>query len=147
LRFVTLNLHWGGEKRIDSILDYLMGQNSDFLVLSEYKDNINGQKIKETLTNEGFSYKMSNDDLLGVLIASKHDFTVIKRERRLVGIELSDYNLRILGVCVPTGSNDKRFKDVVWKKILQFAQENKDIPCIITGDFNSCTKELFPFWK
>lgn len=58
-----------------------------------------------------------------------------------MGIELSDYNLRLLGVYVPTGSKDKKFKDLIWQEILQFAQENKDTTCIITGDFNSCTKE------
>lgn len=141
MRLVTLNLRFGGEDRTSSILTYLIYQNADFLVLGEYQDNENGQKIKETLKMEGFSYKTSCDDLLGVLVASKHPFTLIKQERRIVGIELSDYPLRILGVYVPTGSKDQRFKDAVWQKILKFADENKDIPCIISGDFNSCTKD------
>ncbi|BDZ68780.1 hypothetical protein [Methanobacterium ferruginis] len=74
-------------------------------------------------------------------MASKHPSSLIKKERRIVGIQLHYYNLSVLGVYVPTGSKDKRFKDAVWQKILQFAQENKDVPCIITGDFNSCTKD------
>lgn len=141
MKLVSLNLRFGGQRRTDSILDYLIDQNADFLVLGEYQDNKNGQKIKETLKKEGYSYETSDDDLLGVLVASKHPFSLIKRESRLLGIELSDYDLRVLGVYVPTASKDKKFKDAVWQKILQFAQENKNIPCIITGDFNSCTKE------
>ena len=123
------------------ILNYLIRQNADFLVFGEYQDHENGDTITKNLKQQGYSFQDSDDDQLGVLLASKHPFTLIKRERRLVGIELSDYNLRILGVYVPTGSKDKRFKDAVWQKILQFAQKNKDIPCIISGDFNSCRKE------
>ncbi len=141
MKLVTINLQWGGEDRIDSILDYLLDFNADFMVLGEYQEDEYGKKIKETLKKEGYQYQDSDDNRLGVLVASKHPFTVIKRERRMVGIELSPYNLRILGVYVPTGSKDQRFKDAVWEKILQFAQENKDIPCIISGDFNSCTKD------
>lgn len=140
MKLVTLNLQWGGGDRTDSILDYLIELNADFLVLGEYQDNKNGDKIKKSLKRKGFSYSMSDNDLLGVLAASKHPFTLIKQERRIVGIGLSDYDLRILGVYVPTGSKDKRFKDAVWQKILKFVDENKDVPSIITGDFNSCTK-------
>lgn len=89
----------------------------------------------ETLRSEGYSFEMSDDDLIGVLVASKHHFSIIRREQRLVGVELRDYNLRVLGVYVPTGSKDKRFKDAVWQKIINYAQENQNIPSIITGDF------------
>ncbi|BDZ68781.1 hypothetical protein [Methanobacterium ferruginis] len=46
MRLVTLNLQWGGEDRTDSILDYLIDLNADFLVVGEYQDNENGQKIR-----------------------------------------------------------------------------------------------------
>lgn len=140
MKLVSLNLRFGGQNRTDSILNYLMDHDADLLVLGEYQDNKNGLKIKETLKKEGFTCKTSDDDLLGVLVASKYPYSLIMRERRLVGIELSDSKLTVLGVYVPTGSKDKRFKDAVWQKILKFAQENHNTPCIITGDFNSCTK-------
>ena len=140
MKLVSLNLRFGGQNRTDSILNYLMDHDADLLVLGEYQDNKNGLKIKETLKKEGFTCKTSDDDLLGVLVASKYPYSLIMRERRLVGIELSDSKLTVLGVYVPTGSNDKRFKDAVWQKILKLAQENCKTPCIITGDFNSCTK-------
>jgi exonuclease III len=140
MKLVSLNLRFGGQDRTDSILDYLMDHDADLLVLGEFQDNKNGLKIKETLKKEGFTCITSDDDLLGVLVASKYPFSLIMRERRLVGIELSDSMLTVLGVYVPTGSKDKRFKDAVWQKILKFALENRNTPCIITGDFNSCTK-------
>ena len=110
MRLVTINLQWGGKDRIDFILNYLIRQNADFLVLGEYKDHENGDTITKNLKKQGYSFQDSDDDQLGVLLASKHPFTLIKRERRLVGIELSDYNLRILGVYVPTGSKDKKIQ-------------------------------------
>ena len=140
MKLVSLNLRFGGQDRTDSILDYLMDHDADLLVLGEYQDNKNGLKIKETLKKEGFTCITSDDDLLGVLVASKYPYSLIRREKRLIGIELSDSKLTVLGVYVPTGSNDKRFKDAVWQKILKFAQENHNTPCIITGDFNSCNK-------
>lgn len=140
MKLLSLNLRFGGQDRTDSILDYLMDHDADLLVLGEYQDNKNGLKIEETLKKEGFNCKTSDDDLLGVLVASKYPCSLIRRERRLVGIELSDSMLTVLGVYVPTGSKDKRFKDAVWQKILKFAQENRNTHCIVTGDFNSCTK-------
>jgi hypothetical protein len=36
MKLVSLNLRFGGQRRTDSILDYLIDQNADFLVLGEY---------------------------------------------------------------------------------------------------------------
>lgn len=141
MKLISINLQYGGGDRIDSILNYLIEENADLIVLGEYKDNEKGQKIQEKLEMEGYTIQSSDDELLGVLVASKYPFSLIQRERRIVGVELEDQQLKLLGVYVPTGSKDQLFKDAVWQKIIKFAQENQDIPSIITGDFNSCTKE------
>jgi len=136
---ISLNLRLGGGIRTQSILDYIINHSPDLLVLGEFKDNENGQKIKETLHSKGYFFESSDDDLLGVLVASTHPFSIIRKQRRLVEIELSDYDLNVVGVYVPTGSKDKRFKDAVWQKIIKYAEESRSIASVITGDFNSCT--------
>lgn len=139
MKLISFNLLWGGEDRTESILKYLIEHNADLIVLSEYKNDINGQMIKENLKNEGYTFEVSDNDFLGVLVASKHPFTTIQKENRWVEIELKDKSLRVLGVYVPTSRN-KPFKDAFWQKILKYARENYENHCIITGDFNSCGK-------
>jgi exonuclease III len=141
MKLLSLNLRYGGQSRTDSILNYINNQQPDILVLGEYKDDVNGQKMKTTLQEEGFYFEESGDKVLGVLVASKHPFTTIDKNPRWVEIELKDNDLKVLGVYVPTGSGDKEFKDSFWLKILNYARENQDKNCIITGDFNSCGKE------
>jgi exonuclease III len=142
MKLISLNLRFGGQNRTDSILDYLIKSQPDFIVLGEFKNDANGEKIKEALKNEGFYFEESKDDVLGVLVASKHPFTLIETKSRWVEIELLKHKLRILGVYVPTGSNnDKKFKDEFWQEILKYAMMNQETPCILTGDFNSCGKE------
>lgn len=142
MRLTSMNLRFGGQSRTDSILNYIKNQNPNILVLGEYKDDPNGQKIKTTLQEEGFYFEESGDDVLGVLVASKHPFTTTDKSSRWVEIELKDNDLKVLGVYVPTGSGDKEFKDSFWQEILNYAQENQDKNCIITGDFNSCGKKI-----
>src|SRR5665647_1725104 len=142
MKLISLNLRFGGQSRSESILNYLINHKADLIVLSEFKNDKNGIMIKETLKNEGYNFEDSNDENLGVLVASKHPFTLIKKETRWVEIELTDTDLKVLGVYVPTGLNkDKQFKDAFWQKILKYAKENQKNPCIITGDFNSCGKD------
>ena len=141
MKLISLNLRFGGQSRTESILNYLIDHKADLIVLSEFKNNANGLMIKETLKNEGYYFEDSDDDVLGVLVASKHPFSLIQKNARWVEIELIDTNLKVLGVYVPTGSKDKQFKDAFWQKILKYASENQKNSCIITGDFNSCGKE------
>lgn len=47
--------------------------------------------------------------------------------------------LSVLGVYVPDKAGTE--KNLFWKKILKYAEENVDRKVLITGDFNSCTKE------
>ena len=140
MKLISLNLRFGGQSRTESILNYLINHKADLIVLSEFKNDKNGLLIKDTLKKEGFNFEDSNDENLGVLVASKHPFSLIQKKTRWVEIELIDNDLKVLGVYVPTGSKDKQFKDDFWQNILKYAQENQKNRCIITGDFNSCGK-------
>ena len=91
---------------------------------------------------EGYNFEDSNDENLGVLVASKHPFSLIQKNARWVEIELIDTNLKVLGVYVPTGlARINNSKMIFGKKFLNMPVKIKKIRCIITGDFNSCGKE------
>lgn len=141
MKLLSINLQHGGGKRIDRILDYLLKHDADFIVFGEYKNNFNGDKIREVFVKLGYSITTCNDEFLGVMVASKYPFTLIEKEKRIVGIEIENLNLKIFGVYVPTGSKDKNYKHSVWQKILRITTNNQRIPSIIVGDFNSCTKD------
>lgn len=142
MKLISLNLRFGGQSRTESILKYLINHKADLVVLSEFKKDKNGLLIKKTLKDEGYNFEDSNDENLGVLVASKHPFSLIQKNTRWVEIELINMDLKVLGVYVPTGLNkDKQFKDDFWQNILKYAHENQNSRCIITGDFNSCGKK------
>src|ERR1035438_7625094 len=90
MKLISLNLRFGGQSRTESILNYLINHKADLIVLSEYKNDKNGLLIKETLKSEGYNFEDSNDENLGVLVASKHPFSLIQKKTRLVEIELTD---------------------------------------------------------
>lgn len=139
MKMISLNLWFGGGDRTDLILDYLIKNQPDLIVLSEYQNNSNGKKIKETLKKYDFKLEESVNDYLGVLVASKRPFTIKETNSRWVEIELSENKLRVLGVYIPV--KEGKEKKLFWRNILQYAKENNDERCIITGDFNSCLQD------
>lgn len=44
MKLISLNLRFGGQKRTESILDYLIYQNADLLVLGDIRTMKTGQK-------------------------------------------------------------------------------------------------------
>ena len=78
MKLISLNLRFGGQSRTESILNYLINHKADLIVLSEFKNNANGLMIKKTLKNEGYNFEDSEDKALGVLVASKHPFSLIR---------------------------------------------------------------------
>jgi hypothetical protein len=48
MRIVTINLRHGGGQRIDQIIELLISFHSDVLVLTEFRNNKNGDKIQTT---------------------------------------------------------------------------------------------------
>lgn len=141
MKIVSLNIRFGGGNSTPNIIDYLLNNESDLIVLSEFKHNKNGDIIIKSLTENGYYVQTSDkEDLLGVLVASKDELVRGEIKDRWSEISLKNSMLNVLGVYVPTSAN-KSYKDIFWQRILNYAEKNMDKLAIITGDFNSCCSE------
>lgn len=152
LKILTWNLrHGGSKKKVDYIIQSLIFHNADVIVLTEFRNNENGNKIKLLLKEYGwYNHTFSNppENENGLLIVSKipfnvpsfYDYDLPKAEHRWSEIFLNDYDLTILGVHIPT-IKDKWDKKNHWEVVIQYAKAKKENKCIIIGDFNTGLKE------
>ena len=140
MRILNFNIRFGGEKRTSKIVDYLLNNDFNMIVLTEFVKNDNGQEIITKLVEKGYKTQPSNENgELGSFIACKETFITKNIEDRWVEVYIPKMDLNVLGVYVPDQAGTE--KDLFWKKILDYAEENVDKKVLITGDFNSCTKE------
>ena len=140
MRILNFNIRFGGEKRTSKIVDYLLSNDFDMIVLTEFIKNDNGKEIISKLVDKGYKTQPSNENGdLGSFIASREPFVVKTVEDRWVEIYIPTMDLYVLGVYVPDQLGFE--KNSFWKKILDYAEKNVDKKVLITGDFNSCTKE------
>jgi len=140
MRILNFNIRFGGEKRTSKIVDYLLNNDFDMIILTEFVKNDNGQEIISKLVEKGYKTQPSNENgELGSFIASKEAFVTKNIEDRWVEVYIPKMDLNVLGVYVPDKAGTE--KNLFWKKILDYAEENVDKKVLITGDFNSCTKE------
>jgi exodeoxyribonuclease III len=140
MRILNFNIRFGGEKRTTKILDYLLNNDFDMIVLTEFIKNDNGQEIIDKLVEKGYNTQPSNEDgKLGSFIACKDTFKTLNVMDRWVEVYIPKMDLYVLGVYVPDHEGTE--KDMFWKKILDYAEDNADKNVLITGDFNSCTGE------
>ena len=140
MRILNFNIRFGGGKRTQLILDYILSNDFDLIVLTEFVKNNHGQEIIDKLVDSGYITQASNDDKnLGSFIACKEDFVVEKVNDRWTEVYIPKFDLNVLGVYVPVSGGSE--KDMFWKRILDYSEINIDKNVLITGDFNSCTKE------
>lgn len=140
MRILNFNIRFGGEKRTSKILDYLLDNDFDIIVLTEFIKNYNGQKIIDKLVDKGYTTQPSDEKgSMGSFIACK-DASVTKNiMNRWVEVYIPKKDLYVLGVYVPDQLGIE--KNLFWEKILDYAEKNNNKNILITGDFNSCTKE------
>ncbi|WP_431062673.1 endonuclease/exonuclease/phosphatase family protein [Methanobacterium sp.] len=139
MRILNFNIRFGGEKRTPKIVEYLLKNDFDMIVLTEFIKNDNGQEIIHKLVNKGYKTQPSNEKGgMGSFIACKDDFVTKNVMDRWVEVYIPKMDLYVLGVYVPDQAGTE--KNLFWKKILDYAEKNLDKNVLITGDFNSCTK-------
>jgi len=144
MRILNFNIRFGGEKRTYKIVDYLLNNDFDMIVLTEFIKNDNGKEIIDKLVDRGYKTQPSNEDgKLGSFIASKEDFVTKKIEDRWVEVYIPKMDLYVLGVYISDSLGTE--KNLFWKKILKYAEMNVDKKVLITGDFKSCTNEDFAY--
>ncbi len=135
MRILNFNTRFGGEKRTYKIVDYLLNNEFDLIILTEFIKNDNGSEIIEKLISKGYKTQPSNNKGdLRPFIASKKSVVVKAVEDRWVEVYVPEMDLHVLGVYVPSSETGK---DLFWKKILDYAGNNSDKQVMITGDFNT----------
>lgn len=140
MKIVNFNIRLGGQKRTPQIIDYLIDNDFDLIILTEFIKNDNGNAIIHNLKNQGYYTQVSNEDGgYGSFIASKNDFLTKSIEDRWVEVYLPKLDLYVLGVYVPDQPGSR--KSSFWQKILEYAASNLGENVLITGDFNSCTPD------
>jgi len=140
MKLISLNLRFGGQKRTPQIIDYLLSEDADLMVLTEFMMNEKGKEIIRKISQKGYNIKPSNDDgSMGSFIASKSDFVTKSVFDRWIEVYIPKNDLYVLGVYVPDQPGAE--KNIFWKRILEYAKNNIEKNVLITGDFNSCTKE------
>ena len=138
LKILSWNILQGGGSRVNAILKFIHHQKAQIVVLSEFKNNEIGEKIRTALLQQKYFHQAvgaTPKDENTVLVASKIPF-----ESKHFGAQNWDYNYGVVGakfdsftlygVYLPHKKKHKLFKllkeDVV-----------KNVPSIIAGDFNS----------
>lgn len=137
---ITWNLHHGGGIKIVQIIEALENNPADVVVLTEFRDGVNGETIKETLSKQGLTYQCSSvmpSATNGVLIASRYELIPLEAiSHRLVPVAIPALDLTVLGLHIP-GENDKWGKKEHWEQVLSFAEKHANQRTILVGDFNT----------
>jgi len=147
MKILTWNIRHGGKKsEIDNIIKSLIRHNTDISIITEFRENDNGNRIRAELQKLGWSYQYSSsppENQNGILVLSKIDFKIKEREyllpkatHRWVDIYIPNEDLSILGVHIPA-YKDKWDKEDFWQNLVLFAKEKANENYIIIGDFNT----------
>ena len=139
MRILNFNIRLGGGKRTTEIIDYLLNHDFDLIVLTEFIMNGNGIEIMSRLVDEGYKTLASNEGGHGSFIACNYDFIVKNVRDRWAEVYIPEMDLYVLAVYVPDQPGAP--KNLFWNEILDYAKINIGNNVLITGDFNSCTKE------
>lgn len=138
LKIISWNIQQGGGSRVFPISEALINGGFDIIVLSEFKNNENGLKIKVNLTKAGYIFQSTTNakpDENSVLIASKF---ASKTEiyptadpvftNNIVTAQFSAFNL--MGVYLP-----HKKKHSLLPFITQEISKS-EAPFIVVGDYN-----------
>ena len=140
MKLLALNIRQGGGTRIDSICSYLIAQDCDALVISEFRRNTPGDQLIEALRQAGFSHVHHNNTdskQNTVMLATKQASNLLKidgcsNEWSLIGISWA--GLQLVGTYFP------QRKDKAGVFITLETIASSDLLAI--GDFNTGSNVL-----
>jgi len=160
MKIQTWNIRHGGKKsEINNIIQSIKNHNADTIIITEYRENQNGHRLKSDLKELGWLFQYSSKPLEnqnGILVLSKMEMKLNtknsclpKATHRWIDVSFKDINLSLLGVHIP-GFKEKWDKQDFWRKLLEFASENIRNNYIILGDFNTglsidCEGRMFKY--
>ena len=130
MKLLALNIRQGGGTRIAAICSYLIAQDCDALVISEFRRNARGDQLIATLRQAGFSHVHHNNT------DSKQN-TLLKiddcpNEWSIIGINWA--GLQLIGTYFP----QRKVKAAVFSKLEDIASSN----ILAIGDFNTGNNTL-----
>lgn len=136
----TWNLQHGGGSRIKRILSTLGELKTDILVLTEFRNNADGNQIKIGLAHMGFPnlyVTESEPKLNSVLIACRESYTsqtfpeLGNHSQRV--IKVATKNFTLFGTYFP-GKDEKKH---IFDFLVKYTTKNPNEKIIITGDINT----------
>lgn len=141
MKLVTLNIRHGGGARVKSILNAIEVHNPDILLLTEFRNNDNGNLIRRSLKENGYVYQEvgeASPKVNTLLLVSKIPFTVCKNFSNLEShshrlIMGSFETFKILGYYFPQGED----KFPVFDELILMLKEQQKEPFIALGDLNT----------
>ena len=141
MKILSLNIRHGGGSRVDAIIEYLASEAFDVLVLSEFRNNKSGDKIKQFLLSNGFKFVLpeTNEAKKNTVLVAAKSFTKINLPSLPVPwscIGIKSALINIIGVYFPFKNKKKPLFD--W--FIETAQSMENT--IIIGDFNTGSNEL-----
>jgi len=140
MKLLSLNIRQGGGPRIAAICDYLVAQNCDAIVITEFRNNSSGDQLKVILAQAGFCYYHHNRTAPlqnTVMVATKLPSTPITinlptNEWSLVGADWE--GIQLVGGYFP----QRKDKAGVFDSLEAMAHHN----LLAVGDFNTGSNEL-----
>ncbi|MDC1352340.1 hypothetical protein N8265_10440 [Oceanospirillaceae bacterium] len=140
MKLLALNIRQGGGTRIAAICSYLIAQDCDALVISEFRRNARGEQIIAALRQVGFSHVHHNNTdskQNTVMLATKQASTLLKiddcpNEWSIIGINWA--GLQLIGTYFP----QRKVKAAVFSKLEDIASSN----ILAIGDFNTGSNTL-----
>lgn len=138
LTILSWNIQQGGGSRLQGIRSLINESGAKIVVLSEFRNNMSGLKLRNSLLLNGFRYQAVSSakaDANSVLIASKlpfnsHLYIDIDKEyaANVIMAEFAAFNL--YGCYLPHKKKHKLFDFLI-------NEAQKEKPIIIAGDLNS----------
>lgn len=138
LKIISWNIQQGGGSRLFPITENIIAGHYDIVVLSEFKNNANGLKIREILLKNGYLFQSitkANSDENSVLIASKHSSTATLYteadpfySQNIITSNFSAFS--VMGVYLPH-KKKHNLLPYITAKIAE-----TQTPFIVTGDYN-----------
>ena len=141
MKIIEWNIRQGGGTRISSISDSIRNHDADYYVLTEYRNNMNGLELIETMAKNGYGYHFAaqaDKNKNTVMIASKHDFSATLFPEELGDkdssvIRIENEELVLYGTYFP----QKKEKEKIFEFLLKEMAIENSKPTIFIGDFNT----------
>lgn len=138
----TWNIRHGGGKRIAGIVEALQRLDADVVVVTEYRDNESGRRLREGLQAVGYHSQIGLPPPArtnGVLLCSRLPVTAwravtadMEKPGRIIEAEIG--GLRVIGLLLPIQAE----KTPYWERLVQHVSTlPADARVVAIGDYNT----------